>query len=170
MTDNEQPYDGLGIAIGIVGAGVVCLWAPRYLDATDGWNVTWVVVGALFGLVGVAGAFTELDKLRGNEKSGFGGDIGVAIFLAGAAGILFVLENRGSISGNWGTFAKVSVVTLLFWAAVGLGRGFVRYLTRPRSSRQRQPGARGAAVLSVITGVVGLATAIVGFVRATRGV
>jgi hypothetical protein len=166
VTNEEMPYDGFGIAIGLVVGAIVCLWAPNYLDATSGWQTFWLVVGGILGLLGLGGALLELAKLRGQRGLD---DWGAALVLVGLAAIAGVLENQGIISGLLATSAKYFVIGCLFWAAVGGGRGFARVTLAKAPKATRRRGDSKPVVLGTLTAAAGLATAIVNFVRAVQG-
>lgn len=165
-TKEEMPYDGLGIAIGLVVGAIVCLWAPNYLDATGGWQTVWLVLGGILGLLGLGGALLELDKLRGQRGLD---DWGAALVLVGLAAIAGVLENQGVISGLLATSAKYFAIGCLFWAAVGGGRGFARVILAKAPKATRRRGDSKPLVLGTLTAAAALATAIINFVRAVQG-
>lgn len=165
-TGDETPYDGVGIAMGLVAAGLVCLWAPMYLDATSGWQALWLVLGGGLGLSGLAGALLELEKLRG--QSGLG-DWAAALVLAGFAGIAATVEHRGIVSGRLATTAKYLVVLCLLWAVIGGGRGLARLVFGSNSIRTEARPVVLPVIATTTTAVAGLGTAIINFLRAAQG-
>lgn len=159
---DENALTGLGIGLGLALFGVLCIGLlPGYLGTeTPGWLTFWSVVGGVFGLVGLGGALMEVEKIFGIEGWS---ELGVVVVLGGLAGIFHVIQV--AVGGAWGTGFRAVVVLLVFIALVGggIGAGKLVASRRPRARREVKEGRRGAAVLSVVTAVIGLATALVNF-------
>lgn len=159
---DEDALTGLGIGLGLALFGVLCIsFLPDYLGTeTPGWRNFWSVLGGLFGLVGLGGALLELEKVFGIKGWS---ELGVVVVLGGLAGILHVVQT--AVGGVWGTGLRTVVALLVLIALVGGGVGAGKLVASrtPRARREVRESHRGAAVLSVATALIGLATALVNF-------
>lgn len=156
----EDAFTGLGIGLGLALFGILCIgFFPAYFGTTsDGWRTIWSLAGGVFGLIGLGGALMELSKIL--DAKGWD-DLAVVVMLGGLAGILHVVQSNGD--GAWTVAARVLVALLLLAAAVGTGIGAARLAATSKHREDRKPRRRGVAALSVVTGLLGLATALLNF-------
>ena len=156
---------GFGLGLGFVAAGVVCLRAPEYLGASPGWTTVWYAIGAIAGLIGIAGAAIELEKLAGSD-SGFG-YIGAALFVAGLGGIAHLVQARQVLSGSAASGARLVALILVLFSLTGLGMGVGQLVSNlGDSTMEDRRGAVRKLVLSGIIAVFGLGTAVLNFLAA----
>lgn len=154
--------ESLGIAIGLILAGVVAFWAPDYLQPTLGWKAFWYILGGILGTIGMGGALFELSELHGRPGLE---DWAVASVFLGAAGMLYALEATGVVAGVWSSGFKILTVVLGMIAALGFGIGLGNSLagSRPRrDSDASLPKEIGAGIIALL----GFATAILNFLAA----
>lgn len=164
-TDQNGDPGGLGLALGFIAASALTLWwVPGYLDATEGWRAFWLATGGVLGLIGAGGAGIELARLRGVEGYAY---VSAGLVLAGLGGVLHVLQAT-TIGGRPGSVLKVAVVALLLFAPTGIGMGVARVLLEPRPAPSDRQGVT-AKLVTLVAGLVGLATAVLNFVSATQG-
>lgn len=162
--EDSDRFTGLGVGLGLTLFGLLCIsLMPDYFDAEGGWRLAWGFVGGLFGLVGVVGSLLELAKHMSVDGLD---DLGVVLGLGGFAGILHLIQT--DITGTWSVVLRVLAVVFLLIAVVGSGIAIARIVGTLAVRERPVRGGRGVALLSAATALVGLATAILNFVTASR--
>lgn len=157
---DEDAFTGLGVGLGLALFGILCVgFFPTYLGATSsGWQIFWSLTGGVFGLVGLGGALIDLSKIL--DVKGWD-DFGVVVVLGGLAGTLHVIQANGA--GGWTLVVRVLVAVLLLVATLGAGIGMARLAAAAKRRKEHPSRPRGLTALSVVTVVLGLATALLNF-------
>jgi hypothetical protein len=167
----DSQYHQVAIGLGMASTGSILILAPAYLETSSGYSVPFHLFGSFLGLIGVSIALSELGKLRGRAQ--VGNDISIALFMTGMAATIFVLERRSSLTGWAARSVRVAALLSILLAPTFFFTGLAAVADTSPSNKDEKTRSRGEkttlAITSVLTGLLSLATAVVGLLEAIGG-
>lgn len=153
-TRERHPADGVALAITLLTAGGLCVFAPRYFDA-DGWQETaWHIAGLLVAVVGSFGLIAEITKTNRRKQIG---DVGVGaaclLIALGCALAVRAWDPPRLINGSM----RAIVAFFTFFGIYGVVGGVAKAVHERRQSDRATTQAE--TVVAILVGLIGLATA-----------
>lgn len=179
MADGEtDPFEGLGIAGGLMAGAGLLVWAPNFLDSVGASRTLWRIAAIVVGSIGFVGGLVEVSRLRVVRGGGSLADFGVAIFLTCIAAVLYWLQAAFSLGGPLLGAIKAAFLVVVFLTAVtfffAAGRHLGKIVRDParrerNATEVRERRARLVAeLLGLLTALISLTAAIVAVVQASR--
>ncbi len=63
-TQHRDPFEGMGVAAGLMVGAPLMTWAPGFFDAQGSVKLLWYLPGGAFGIAGFVGIPLEVNRLR----------------------------------------------------------------------------------------------------------